>query len=178
VKYNIYFGDENVRFALGRSGNKPLFVIGINPNKANCYKSDPTIRKVEKLVSAWEYDGFLMLNLYPVRESKPENLCERFDDELMLLNEKIVKMLLCNFKRASIWAAWGDAFDVKDYFKNCLDQILRETTGLNLEWNRCESLTNSQNPRHPLGGQPHTITEQSQLTKFDVAEYLTRKKQN
>ena len=172
MKYDIYFGDGSVRFALGRSGKNPLFVIGINPNKADCDESDPTIRKVEKLVSAWKFDGFLMLNLYPVRESMPENLCEGFDGELALINAKIIRMLLCNFKRPSIWAVWGDAFNLRGYFNNCLAQILRETKDLNLEWKKCESLTQSQNPRHPLSGRPHIITERSQLTKFDVEEYL------
>ena len=175
MKYDVYDGDENVRFALGRSGAAPLFIIGVNPSSANARDPDRTIEKVERLIAGWEqFDGFVMLNLYPKRASKPKEL-PPFDDRLTELNAQKVQIQLRRFKQATVWAAWGDAFDKLDHFKNCLSKIFSQLNGLDLNWKKCESLTISQNPRHPLGGRPHAMTELSQLTNFDIEEYLCRK---
>jgi len=176
VKFDIYDGDEAYRFVLGKSGASPLAVFGINPSIADKCNSDPTINKVEKPVKTWGFDGFLMFNLYPFRTPNPDKLPDVFDAALANRNAETIQKYFLKSKARLAWAAWGDAFGKRNYFKDCLEKILRETK--NLEWNRCESFTGAQNPRHPLSGQPHIITEQSHLTEFDVAEYLSRKKQS
>ena len=178
MKFDIYIGDEINRYVLGKAGAKSLAIFGINPSRADQCNSDPTIDKVEKLISAWNFNGFLMLNLYPFRTPYTKNLPKNEDVGLIKRNSKRVCEELEKLKVRQVWAAWGNAFDKRDYFKESLVEILRATKHLDLEWKNCESLTNSQNPRHPLSGRPHIITEQSQLTEFDVAEYLSRKKQS
>jgi hypothetical protein len=172
----IYDGDDNIRFAPGKSGANPLFIVGINPSTADDLKSDPTIRKVQEMAAAWgEFDGFVMLNLYPQRASKPRKLTSPFDIRLKELNVEQVAAQLAKFPGATVWAAWGDAFDKPNDCIDCLKEILNRTNHLGLRWKRCESLTTSENPRHPLSGRPNVMTVESQLTDFDIEEYLRRK---
>lgn len=172
----IYDGDDSVRFALGKGGTNPLFTVGINPSRADDLKSDPTIRKVQMLVAGWgEFDGFVMLNLYPQRASKPRKLTSPFDERLKRLNTEHIAGQLAKFPGATVWAAWGDAFDQLRGCTDCLKAIVGRTSQLSLQWKRCESLTVAQNPRHPLSGRPHVMTEKSQLTDFNIEDYLRRK---
>lgn len=176
MKFDIYDGDKTNRFVLGKAGINSFAIFGINPSTADECNSDRTIDKIEKLIKAWNFNGFLMFNLYPFRTPSPENLPSVKDGALIKYNTEKIRKQLQKSQTCLVWAAWGDAFDTQDYFKDCLEEILRETKDLNLEWNRCESFTEAQNPRHPLAGRPHIITEQSQLTKFDAEEYWRRKK--
>lgn len=171
MKFDIYKGDDKTRFALGKAGTKPLAIFGINPSTADECKSDKTIEKIEKLISAWKYDGFLMFNLYAIRTSKSNNLPKNHGMDLLKQNANIIRNVLEKSNVRIVWAAWGDAFDRRNYFKNCLEKIL-PATKKNLSWKKCESLTQSQNPRHPLSGRPHVITEQSCLVDFDADNYL------
>ncbi|MEY2466795.1 MAG: hypothetical protein QOD03_1316 [Verrucomicrobiota bacterium] len=163
------------RFVLGKSGINSLSILGINPSTADEYNSDPTMDKIEHLIGAWSFNGFLMFNLYPLRASKPKNLPSDNDAELVRQNAKLIRKEMEKSKVHLVWAAWGDAFDEHSYLKACLEEILSKTRGLNLTWKRCESLTKSRNPRHPLSGQPHIITKYSRLVDFDVEDYLRSK---
>ena len=79
--YDIYHSDQNDqwRYTLGRSGARPLLVIGLNPSTATQEKLDPTVTRVEKVAQQCEFDGFVMLNLYPVRATDPKDLPPRAD---------------------------------------------------------------------------------------------------
>lgn len=175
MKYDIYFGDHEYRFALGRSGKRPLVVIGINPNKADAFQNDPTIRKIEEQLEVWrEFDGFLMLNLYPIRASKPE-LLNQFEKDLAILNAALIRQLLKGMTKPVVWAAWGDNFDCNPFLNYCLREIQNATIDLAICWCQCEKPTENKNPRHPIGGRPHVITAKSVLSDFDVWNYLRRK---
>jgi hypothetical protein len=172
VKFDIYKGDDATRFVLGKSGANPIAIFGINPSMANQFNSDRTISRIEELLAAWHFDGFLMFNLYPLRNSKPGKLPPDFQKELSERNVATISAALKKHCVKCAWAAWGDAFEKRGYFKNCLGEILSKTSSLDLKWNRFESLTNNQNPRHPLSGRPHLITEKSGVSDFDVETYL------
>jgi hypothetical protein len=179
VKFDIYKGDGKTRFVLGKSGTSPLAIFGANPSTADECKSDRTIDRIQKLLSVWKFgdrkfDGFLMFNLYPFRNSKPECLPRSHDADLLRRNVEQIQLELGQRNVHFVWAAWGDAFDKRAYFKDCLKKIIPVTT--DLTWKRCEALTKRHhNPRHPLSGRPNIITEQSQLVCFDVEGYLQTK---
>ena len=175
MKYDIYFGDGNVRFALGKSGKKPLVIIGVNPSTADAYESDPTITKVEKLASAWDYDGFLMLNLYPVRESNPKNLVGEFDVGLASINSEIVGMLLKEQKPPVIWAAWGNAINLNKEFVVCLKDLAAALKDQNPIWLQCGNLTDEMNPRHPNPRESFVKTFKRGLSEFILKSYLNKR---
>ena len=54
--YDIYNSDQNDqwRYTLGRSGARPLLVIGLNPSTATQEKLDPTVTRVEKVAQQWQ----------------------------------------------------------------------------------------------------------------------------
>ncbi|HSY43662.1 MAG TPA: DUF1643 domain-containing protein [Candidatus Acidoferrum sp.] len=176
MKFDAYIGDGLRRFVLGKRGTNSLAVFGINPSTADQCNSDRTIEKIESLNESWNLNGFLMFNLYPLRASSPKSLPLELDEDLLKKNVEVIRNELKKFRVRAAWAAWGDAFDKRTYFTNCLEKILSELKVLNLEWKKCEPLTKSQNPRHPLSGRPHIITEQSRLTDFSVQSYLEDKR--
>ena len=179
VKFDIYDGNEHVRFALGKAGSNPLFVRGIDPSSAHENKSDPTIDRVEKLTKAWGFDGFVMLNLYPIRTSKPKNLPDENDFDEILAGRNVDAILeqLESVARCQIWAAWGDSFDLRSYLNRCLARIVKKSAGLKIDWQRYGSLTIAGNPKHPLAWPRIEVTENSKPTIFDVEKYLHNKLQ-
>ena len=61
-------GDERThRYVLASRCTKPLAVIGVNPSTANEKYPDPTVRKVMGYADLNNYDGFVVLNLQPLR---------------------------------------------------------------------------------------------------------------
>ena len=61
--------DDTWRYTLGKPGKSLLMTIGLNPSTATREKADNTVAKVEKIAQREGFDGFVMLNLYPVRET-------------------------------------------------------------------------------------------------------------
>ena len=68
--------DNTARFTLGRYVSKPLVVFGINPSTATKEKNDTTISIVEHISAMRKCDGYIMLNIYPLRAT---NIDANFD---------------------------------------------------------------------------------------------------
>ncbi|MDE7117719.1 MAG: DUF1643 domain-containing protein [Bacteroidaceae bacterium] len=62
------------RFSLIKEGEKMLLVVGFNPSVADDKKIDKTMSFVLAIAEHNGYDGFAMVNLYPLRSTKPD-LC-------------------------------------------------------------------------------------------------------
>jgi len=69
------------RFLLGKTGQKTLTVVGLNPSTATDTQPDMAIRKIKRIVGDNGYDGFVVVNLYPVRSTIIEDLPVERDDE-------------------------------------------------------------------------------------------------
>ena len=82
--YDLYQSNETdtARFILGKNGKRKLFVVGLNPSTANRYRSDTTVAKVETVTINNSFDGFVMVNLYPLRSTDPNRLPEVADRHL------------------------------------------------------------------------------------------------
>jgi len=160
--------DNSCRFALGTSGLKPLYVIGLNPSTADDKKADPTITKVARFAEQHGFDSFIMLNLYPKRTPYPDKLDENLDQEL--LRQNIIYVL--TYTRRSIeptfLAAWGGTIQVRPYLKTCLYELVEATGNDTSMWIKIGNLTKSGHPRHPSRA-PYAFG----LTDFDIASYLT-----
>lgn len=184
MKFDIYDPDGTspaLRFVLGLKGNAPLYVIGVNPSTACREKSDPTINKVRELSRHWGYDGFVMLNLYPVRRSRPSELPRVHKSQRLQANAKFIHSLLCAKSPVSIWAAWGNAVDLRQYLLKSLCEIDKAVASANIKWLACGELTKpggktkGGNPRHPNPREPLSQTMQRRLVDFDFRTYLRRK---
>lgn len=59
---------------LGRKGNNPIIVIGINPSIATPNSLDMTMKNVDKISLNNGFGSFVMLNIYPKRSTNPKEL--------------------------------------------------------------------------------------------------------
>jgi len=149
--YDIYSNNaQNThRYTLGKSGTQKLYVIGLNPSIATNEKSDTTISKVNKVVELNGYDGFVMLNLYPVRSTDYRALPEKVDADAFTENMKVIEELVQKEKNAAIWAAWGEGITNKGYFADACRELFERIAKYDVRWMQYGELTKTEHPRHP-----------------------------
>ena len=71
--------NTDIRLSLLKDGKNVLIVIGFNPSTADKDKKDPTMGSVLYHAENNGYDGFVMLNLYPLRSTSPDKLPNEID---------------------------------------------------------------------------------------------------
>jgi len=169
IKFDIYEENkqENLRFVLGTKGEKPLFVIGLNPSTATDIKSDTTISKINEFAKRNNFDSFLMLNLYPLRTPFPKELKE-FDQNIHIQNINQIKIIIKNYNEINILAAWGNNIFIKDYLLNCLFEINESLNNLKINWLQIGTLTKEGHPRHP------SRVGYINLEKFEIENYIKK----
>ncbi len=147
----IYLGDDTERYILGQLGNRNMLVFGVNPSTATPGDNniDPTIRKVRKLTAEDGYDGWIMVNLYPLRATDPKTLPQKEDKKLLEKNLKVLKALVKAYRIDAVWAAWGNTIDTRFYLGDTLYDIQDGLEG-DFQWYYRGTMTKDGNPRHPL----------------------------
>lgn len=93
----IYINNNTnkARFVLGVKGNNPLIVFGINPSTASDKEPDATLIRVEKVAKTKKHDSWIMLNVYPSRETHIEKMVN-FDKKLHKENLKQIEKYSIN----------------------------------------------------------------------------------
>ena len=168
VRYDLYStnADNSARFLLGRSGRRPLFVVGANPSTADESKPDMTISKVERFAQRRGYDGFVMLNLYPLRATHPQDLPSNPDENLIRRNLRTIAIQLSTSTSPVIWAAWGNVIEVRPYLSACLHRLCITTAKYNPKWIQCGPPTARSHPRHPT-----RLPYATRFRPFDLPHY-------
>ncbi len=171
MKYDLYDcnSDDSARYVLGKSGSKPVYVVGLNPSTANKEKSDPTVAKTEEAASRNEYGGFVMTNLYPLRSTDPKELPQEGNVQLIKKNVRSILKLAKKEKELVIWAAWGDNITTRLYLFQALEQLSAEIMKLENRWIHFGSMTSKGHPRHPS-----RLSYGWKFSDFDIASYLKR----
>lgn len=148
--YDIYSNaqDDKWRFTLGRSGARNLLTIGLNPSTATSEKADTTMSKVEVVARQNGFDGFVMLNLYPVRTTDYNELPLNVDVEAYSENIKRIRALVSAEPSPVIWAAWGESIRTRPYFVSAAMELLSKLPN-KTKWQHFGSLTTTGHPRHP-----------------------------
>lgn len=163
--YDIYSEcGENVRYVLGTKGNNTLIVFGINPSTATAEKSDPTIARMDTYLKKYGYDSFKMLNIYPLRATKPDTLPMMPDIEIHKQNIKEIKAALDN--ASAVLCAWGNLIFKRQYLKDYFENIAEIICNLQIP-TYCLGMTKSGNPRHPLA----RMKTPDKLINFDIDSY-------
>ncbi|MCD1645736.1 DUF1643 domain-containing protein [Marinobacter adhaerens] len=149
--YDIYSNarEDSWRFTLGKCGKRKLLTIGLNPSTATKEKSDPTVARVQKVALNNGFDGFVMLNLYPVRATDYRTLPSKVDEEAFSENIQKIEDLIRSEKDPVIWAAWGESITYHSFFRRALTEIISRLTLLDVSWVRFGEMTASGHPRHP-----------------------------
>lgn len=167
--FDIYRSNRqnSARFLLGKSGRRPLMVVGLNPNTATPYKSDITIAKAARIAATAGYDGFVMVNLYPVRCPSPDQLPKSVNVRLQRRNLELICELAAEFGRPDLWAAWGAEIGKRAYLAKACWQIAQRLHGLEARWWHFGPPTRAGHPRHPS-----RVSYHWSLARFDIESYL------
>lgn len=160
----IYIGDDSVRYVLGQPGKCNLVIVGLNPSTATPLEPDLTITKVKKIAELENLDGWIMINLYPARETKPKNLPQEADEKLISENLDKIAWLSKNVKIGKIYAAWGRNIEEHRYL---IEQCQKITDIMSEDLWYTKGLTKMGHPRHPS-----RIGYQEKMKKFQVKKYL------
>mgnify|MGYP001113748628 CR=1 FL=1 len=149
--YDIYSSacNDAWRFTLGKSGMRKLLTIGLNPSTATKEKSDPTVARVQKVAQNNDFDGFVMLNLYPVRATDYRTLASRVDKVAFSENLRRIEAVVASEENAVVWAAWGESILYHDFFVHACIELFARLQNLDVSWLRFGDMTASGHPRHP-----------------------------
>lgn len=160
--------DNSARFVLGERGENPLVCIGVNPSTAKPGKLDPTLRQVRNRAKRMGYDGWIMLNLYPQRATNPNDLHDKCDTALRILNENHILGILRKYKSFTVWAAWGTLITKRQYLAHCLTDIAeRRISQFSCNWITIGKRSKAGHPHHPL-----YLSKDAEVKPFDVEAYL------
>jgi hypothetical protein len=141
--------DDTWRYTLGKPGKSLLMTIGLNPSTATREKADTTVAKVEQVALRNGFDGFAMLNLYPVRATDYRSLPSKADQEAFNRNLEKIEELVASQPKPVIWAAWGASIKHHPYFVEARDELFARLEKYGVEWRRFGELTAKGHPRHP-----------------------------
>ena len=158
--------DNCARYILGKYYERPLYFVGINPSIATKDRNDSTISIVESIASKQGYDGYVMLNLYPVRATV---LDASFPMER---DDSIAKMNLQGIERRiksgdAIIAAWGTQILARPYFIDAVIEINDVIKMKKAKW-LCLSKTKYGHPHHPTRLAYKNMT----FEEFDMDRYI------
>jgi len=162
--------DNKYRYALGTKGEKTLYCFGINPSTATPEKYDPTVTRVSRTAKKLGFDSFIMLNIYPLRATDPDDLPTEYDISYHCANIEAILKVVKN--ESVIWAAWGDLIHKRPYLLKCRDNIMNNLQYYQRRprWVKMGELTKSGNPRHPLYLKYQPFSE-FKVRKIESSEY-------
>jgi len=155
------------RFVLGVKGKRPLICIGINPSTATPEKLDNTLTAVSPRALDYEFDGWIMLNVYPQRATNPNNLHKRMNKMIHQQNMLEIEKIFRQYPDAHIWAAWGNLIEKRDFLKTCLKDIILLSQDHACKWISVGTISKQGHPHHPLYLKKDLVAEE-----FDVMGYM------
>ena len=161
---------DTARYILGERGNNMVACIGVNPSTAKPNMLDNTLRSVKRISKFNGFDGWVMYNLYPQRATDPNQLHSRINRALQLKNEKIIVQSIQELSIDTIWLAYGDLIETRDYLPDCMMRLYIYLKPLNLKWKIIGEPTQKGHPRHPL-----YKPTQSLFIDFDMEKYMNER---
>jgi len=159
----IYEATDESRYILGELGTKNIICIGINPSIASPEKLDPTSRIIKKKSLELGYNGWLIINIYPQRATKPSDLKREMDEDDHKRNIHYIKNITC--VGDTVWAAWGSTINKRKYLRECMIDVC--SLILDKQWISIGPLSIDGHPHHPL-----FVTEKTTPEEFDIKSYI------
>ncbi len=158
--------DNTVRYVLGKYNRDPLIVFGINPSTASAEKNDTTISIVEHIVQMRGKDGYIMLNIYPVRATELDSKYPKVEDEALV--EQNLRYISERIKQGDeVIAAWGTHICDHDYFLRSLIRINEVMKAKSAKW-ICLKKTKEGHPHHPT----RLAYDEMEFAPFDMDKYI------
>ncbi len=162
--------DDTIRYTLGKLGKNNLICIGINPSRATPDKLDNTVTRVSRIAEIYGYDGWLMLNVYPQRDTYPTNIHLKKEKSIIEANKEEITKVLSQYNFKDVWAAWGTEIGRRPYLYECLKE-LHKCFDERYNWLHYGNLTKFGHPQHPS-----RMAYTEKLDTFDIIKYLNTKK--
>jgi len=165
--------DIGVRYVLGKPAKKNLICFGINPSTATPEKLDKTIQNVIRIAQNNGYSGWIMLNIYPKRETKSillQQICKDFSHtDYHKKNLKVIKNIFDCISTPHVWCAWGNSITNATELYGYLKDIYKLLSKKNILWLELKGLrTKAGHPRHPC-----RISHNCELAEFnDFSKYM------
>ena len=158
--------DNSARFILGTKGERPLICFGINPSTATPQKLDNTVNTVRLQAGQNGYDSFIMLNVYPLRATNPNDLPKEHCPSLADENLTQITQLI-NGGTYTLWAAWGTLIGKRPYLLPMVQEIITHDSLKNCKWLSRGKITKDGHPHHPL-----YVKKEATFQVFDTSIYL------
>ena len=156
------------RYILGTRGSKPLICIGINPSTAAPDDLDNTLKSVERIALSNGYDSFIMFNVYAQRATNPDDMERECNVLLHNENMKAFEYILKLSKEPpSVWAAWGNIIEKRDYLSSCVSDMIILSKKYNANWYTAGRISKKGHPHHPL-----YLSKTTPLDPFDAQAYI------
>ena len=164
----IYHNAEgnSVRYVLGKTGKNPIICFGINPSTATPEKLDKTLQSIDKISGNNNFDGWIMFNIYPIRETQPDKMPETQNDQHHTENLKVISEIIKELDTLNVWCAWGNNIVTKPYLTNCFKQVFVLFKDKKVNW-LCSGITKGGHPRHPSRQGYDT-----KLYEFNMGKYI------
>lgn len=137
----------------------------MNPSTAAPDALDPTLRVVDAVARANGFDGFVMLNLYPLRCTRPDDLPREADLDLLARNLQHVAAAVA--PGATVWAAWGALIEKRPYLAPALRELVAGSALGDATWVARGRRSRAGHPHHPL-----YVRKDAPLERFDIRGYL------
>lgn len=139
---------SDLRYILGEPGSHNLLFVGLNPNTADEIKLDPTSRNVKRVAEDNGYDGWLLVNLCPIRCGNPANLPAKLERGLAASNLMEIKAVILKYGVRDIVLSWGDGLTIRPYLQASATKVAKLARELTLQtW--CFRSNLSGQPSHP-----------------------------
>ena len=161
---------DTVRYVLGEKSENMLACIGINPSTAKPNDLDNTLKSVKRISQFNGFDGWVMYNVYPQRATDPKHLHKEMDSELQHKNTEILRQSIQDLGIDTIWLAYGDLIETREYLSYCLTSLYSHLKPLNLKWKIIAEPTQKGHPRHPLYKPTNSL-----FIDFDMGKYVNEK---
>lgn len=133
--FDIYHSDhaDEWRFALGRCGRKSLIAIGLHPCLANSEDHDGAIAGAEAMAVRHGCDGFVVMNLCPIRTSSSHDLPWSIGADAYQRNMLELVRTITSAAVATVWGDWEDA-GVRDYLGRARADLLERVADTRVRW--------------------------------------------
>ncbi len=148
----IYLNDaaDTVRYVLGEKSDNMVACIGINPSTARPNALDNTLKSVKRIACFNGFDGWVMYNVYPQRATDPIHLHGELNPELQQRNNEILNQSIRDLGIDTIWVAYGDLIEIREYLPLCMLYLYNHLKPLGLHWKIIAGPTKKGHPKHPL----------------------------
>lgn len=155
------------RYILGTRGINQLICVGVNPSTAAPDRLDPTLQSVQRIALHNGFDSFLMFNVYAQRATSPKDMDRSCHKELHQENLNAFRYALSLSERPTVWAAWGNIIEMRDYLYPCLCDMIETSLASGASWYHCGLISKKGHPHHPL-----YLRKDEPLLEFDIHSYL------